>query len=55
MGSLLESLDARISLKHVHRRVQNVARFLIVGTFIDDALRVACDFSGQVDTMKTVK
>jgi hypothetical protein len=41
-------------LKHVHRRLQLLARLLIVGTFIDDALRVTCDYKGQVHTMRSV-
>jgi len=38
----------------VYRRLQVVARLLVVGTFADDSLRVACDYSGQVSTMGSV-
>ena len=38
ISSLLRSLDERISLKHVHRRLQAVAKVLIVTTFVEDAL-----------------
>eukprot|EP00967_Tisochrysis_lutea_P148448 scaffold283676_cov27-Tisochrysis_lutea.AAC.3 len=51
---LLTAVDERVSLKHVHRRLQSIARLLIVSTFIDDALRVSCDYRGQVFTMRSV-
>jgi len=47
-------VDARVNIKHVYRKLQLTARFLIVGTFMDDALRVACDYRGQVFTMRSV-
>jgi len=47
-------VDSRVNLKHVYRRLQITARFLIIGTFMDDALRVACDYRGQILTMKGV-
>jgi len=48
------AIDVRVNLKHVYRRLQLTARFLIVGTFMDDAVRVLCDYRGQVYTMKGV-
>lgn len=50
----LAFIDERVSLKQVHRRLQLFARLLIVGTFIDDALRVTGDYKGQVHTMRSV-
>lgn len=50
----LAVIDERVSLKQVHRRLQLFARLLIVGTFIDDALRVTGDYKGQVHTMRSV-
>ena len=47
-------VDGRINVKGVYRRLQVVARLLVVGTFADDSLRVACDYSGQVSTMGSV-
>jgi len=52
ISSLLRSLDERISLKHVHRRLQAVAKVLIVTTFVEDALRVLLTFSVQQQSMK---
>lgn len=54
LQSVLAIIDERVSLKHVHRRLQGFARVLIVGTFMDDALRVTCDYLGQIHTMKSV-
>jgi len=48
------AIDARINIKHVHRRLQIAARLLIVGTFIDDALRVLGEYRGQMLTMRHV-
>ena len=47
-------VDSHINVKGVYRRLQVVARFLVVGTFADDSLRVTCDYSGQVSTMGSV-
>jgi len=47
-------IDGRINVKGVYRRLQIAARLLIVGTFADDSLRVACDYTGQVSTMGSV-
>ena len=49
-----EWLDSKTNLKHVYRRLQLAARFLIVGTFADDAIRVTCDYGGQISTMVSV-
>jgi len=54
LQQILTAVDERVSLKHVHRRLQAFARVLIVGTFMDDALRVTCDYPGQIHTMKAV-
>lgn len=54
MVSILGLLDSRLSLKFMHRRLQLLARFLIVGTFIDDAIRIAFDYAGQKESMGTV-
>jgi uncharacterized membrane protein YphA (DoxX/SURF4 family) len=54
MDVVLGRLDARISIKHIWRRLQLLARVLIVSTFIDDAIRVASDYTGQADSMRTV-
>lgn len=54
LATVLQAIDERVSLKHVHRRLQAFARVLIVGTFMDDALRVMCDYRGQAATMKSV-
>mmetsp|Transcript_59020 Transcript_59020/g.97597 ORF Transcript_59020/g.97597 Transcript_59020/m.97597 type:complete len:352 (-) Transcript_59020:471-1526(-) len=51
----LAAIDSRVNLKHVYRKMQFTARFLIVSTFMDDALRVACDYRGQVQTMRGVQ
>ena len=45
-------LDARINVKHSWRRLQLFARCLIVSTFIDDTLRIACDHEGQRASME---
>ena len=50
----LAAIDERVNLKHVHRRLQVIARVLIISTFVDDTLRVACDYSGQVESMRVV-
>ena len=47
MQGIVGAIDSRFSLKLMHRRLQLLARFLIVGTFIDDAIRIAFDYSGK--------
>jgi len=42
----------RVNLKHVHRRLQAVAKVLIVTTFFEDALRVLLTFSVQQNSMR---
>ena len=50
----IEWLDERVSLKSASAKVGTLARVLIVSTFIDDTIRIAFDYSGQVDSMKSV-
>ena len=47
-------VDGHINVKGVYRRLQVAARFLVVGTFADDSIRVTFDYSGQVLTMQSV-
>ena len=47
-------VDGHINVKGVYRRLQVAARFLVVGTFADDSIRVTFDYSGQVSTMQSV-
>ena len=47
-------VDRHINVKSVYRRLQVAARFLVVGTFADDSIRVTFDYSGQVSTMQSV-
>ena len=47
-------LDGRMNVKSVYRRLQSIARFLILGTFVDDSLRVLFDYPGQISTMGSV-
>jgi len=54
LKEIYSSVDSRVNLKHVYRRLQITARILIIGTFMDDAVRVATDFDGQVRTMAGV-
>lgn len=51
---LMRAVDRALSLKFMHRRLQLLARFLIVSTFIDDAIRITFDYMGQKDSMSTV-
>jgi len=46
------AVEARINLKHVHRRLQVVAKLLIVATFVEDALRVLFTFGVQQQSME---
>ena len=45
-------LDARFNLKHVHKRLQAIAKVLIVTTFMEDALRVLLTFQVQQNSMR---
>ncbi|KAL1500437.1 hypothetical protein AB1Y20_013094 [Prymnesium parvum] len=45
-------LDARFNIKTVHRRLQAVAKVLIVTTFMEDALRAVLTFEVQQNTMR---
>ena len=51
LDAFARTLDARVNLKHVHRRLELVARAMIVTTFIEDALRCLFGFSGQRQSM----
>ena len=51
----LARADDSINVKFVYRRLQLIARGLVVMTFIDDALRVITDYNGQVTTMRGVR
>lgn len=46
----LSLLESKFNLKHLYRRIALFSRVLIVFTFLDDALRVATDYEGQVNT-----
>jgi len=52
LGALSRAIDERVNLKHVHRRLQAVAKVLIVTTFVEDALRVLLTFSVQQNSMR---
>ena len=52
LNALSRSLDERVNLKHVHRRLQAFAKVLIVTTFFEDALRVLLTFSVQQNSMR---
>jgi len=45
-------LDARFNLKTVHRRLQNLAKVMIVTTFLEDAMRVLLTFHVQQNSMR---
>jgi len=51
---LLRKVDERWSLKRLHPRAQSLARLLIIGTYVDDILRVATDYAGQRESMQLV-
>lgn len=46
------AVEERVNLKRVHRRLQALAKLLIVTTFIEDALRVLTTFSVQQQSME---
>ena len=52
LNALSRHLDERVNLKSVHRRLQAVAKVLIVTTFFEDALRVLLTFSVQQNSMR---
>ena len=52
LEALSRSLDERVNLKHAHRKMQAVAKVLIVTTFVEDALRVLLTFSVQQNSMR---
>ena len=54
MNAVQARVDRLVSVKSAWRRLQLLARALIVGTFIDDCVRIATDYSGQVESMRTV-
>ena len=54
LGEWQSWVDGHINVKGVYRRLQLTARFLVVGTFADDSIRVTFDYSGQVSTMQSV-
>ena len=45
-------IDARFNIKTVHRRLQALAKVLIVTTFMEDALRVFISFHVQQNSMR---
>ncbi|KOO22887.1 hypothetical protein Ctob_004789 [Chrysochromulina tobinii] len=49
---LAKALDERVNLKRVHRKLQAVARVMIVITFLEDALRCLLTFSVQQQSMR---
>ena len=53
--SLLLRIDQKISLKHVHRQLQVVAKLLIVTTFVEDAVRILTSFNVQQQSMQFAK
>ena len=52
MMQAARSLDARVSLKSVHRRLELVAKTMIVLTFLEDALRCAITYGVQRQSMQ---
>ena len=54
VASTSRALDERVSggLKRVHRRLQALAKVLVVTTFFEDALRVLLTFSVQQNSMR---
>ena len=58
MTTLHQALTARVdrllTVKRTWRPLQAVSRALIVGTFVDDFVRIASDYTGQADSMRTV-
>ncbi len=55
LDDALRRVDERISLKHVHRRLQLFAKLLITATFVEDAARILTSYSVQVSSMKIAK
>ena len=54
MAQVFTSLLDRPHVKRTWRPLQALSRALIVGTFVDDFVRIASDYTGQVDSMRTV-
>lgn len=54
LRGLIARVDELVPLKRASRHAGRIARLLTVATFIDDALRVAFDYEGQVESMVTV-
>lgn len=52
LENLHVAVEERVNLKRVHRRLQTLAKLLIVTTFIEDALRVLTTFSVQQQSME---
>lgn len=52
IAALSRRIDERINLKQAHRRLQLVAKVLIVTTFFEDALRAVFTFQIQKDSMR---
>ena len=48
------SLLDKPHVKRTWRPLQALSRALIVGTFVDDFVRIASDYTGQADSMRTV-
>ena len=46
------AVEERVNLKRVHRRLQSLAKLLIVATFVEDALRVLTTFAVQQRSME---
>jgi hypothetical protein len=52
--SRMAHLLDRPHVKRTWRPLQALSRALIVGTFVDDFVRIASDYTGQADSMRTV-
>jgi hypothetical protein len=52
LDKLHVAVEERVNLKRVHRRLQTLAKVLIVTTFIEDALRVLTTFTVQQQSME---
>jgi len=54
IGVASSRIDRLVTVKRAWRYLQALARALIVGTFIDDCMRIGTDYTGQADSMRTV-
>ena len=52
MDSLARAVDDAVGLRTLHRRTGSLAKFLIVATFLEDAVRVVLTFGAQQQSMK---